>query len=178
MSDGNTKDWVDGVRGRTLRWLMTEEIRADLAILTGRVETMCASRGLALAMKSDRLYSRILDLVAARVERPQGILVGRDATQGSKPKGWTSEEEAIWQEWLETTLSPAVWNWEVFAGLDDAEMEWGVDAGRWREELVSLLPYWIVRSRDLFMEIDPRPIGAAMEEESVGSSAESGEVWR
>ena len=172
-------DWVDGVRGRTLRWMTSEEISVDLANLTARVEAMCKKRGLDLVVPSDRLYSRVMDLVAARIERPQGVLLRPATRSGPRPSGWGEEEAQIWSEWLEAALPHMTWEQEVFDGLDDVEMEWGVDAGRWREELVSLLPYWIVRSRDLLMDIDPRPIGVAMEEETITQYGEStGEVWK
>jgi hypothetical protein len=156
-------NWIDNSRGRTLRWMESEGISQDVAVLTDRVRAMCQRRGLEMALEPNQIYSRIMDLLAARFENPQGVLCVRSA-HGAAGGSWSKEEEQVWIAWLHGQLSPEAWTYEVFDGLDEAEMEWGKETGRWREELMSIVPYWIARSRDLLSAIDPRPIGSIDEE--------------
>jgi hypothetical protein len=152
-------DWLEGVRGATLRALWSEGVSNDIGAVTDAIRDMCKRRGLELDPTPNQLFSRILDYIAAHMEARDTQEVIYRGSRSTGPAGWTAEDERIWMEWLTESLSPEAWEKEVLQPVFECDvLWWECRAPRWRMELLVYVRGWVRRSRDLLAEIDPRPI--------------------
>lgn len=175
------KGWVDGERGRYLRSLWApnpyEEIVAlDLMRIVAATEAHLKKYGLCFAIPTDNVFQALVDFLRTRLESPLERVRGprRKVTQ---PTGWKEEDERIWIEWLEQmVLTSVTWN-RICDGPTRSKGIWEEAAGRWREEWLSYLPYYVERSRDILQEIDPRPWEDSSDWNG-GATGPGDEEWR
>lgn len=96
------------------------------------------------------IYSRLVNFIELRNNNPYARINSLSVMK-QNPLGWNQSDEAIWMEWLQTTVFPPNW-WKK-------ELHYFYDSDRMisvLEEFHSYLPYFIERSKDKLAEIDPR----------------------
>ena len=74
----------------------------------------------------------------------------------SKPAGWKTEDEQIWQDWLADKITLDVWRALIDRVFGTDERFWEAPVAGWRDEVFSFVPYWVQRSPNIVAVYDPR----------------------
>ena len=128
----------------------------DLFCVAEAIAAFVERRGGALVMTPRQLTWKLIQYVEMRGHVPWHEIAYRGGRAAIKPKGWTADNERIWQDWITYTFELEDWTREVIQpifGTDVREWEPGVE---WRMELLEFLRHWIRRSIAIVEEFDPR----------------------
>lgn len=95
------------------------------------------------------IYSRLVSFISLRNKYPYAQ-IDSSSVMKRNPPGWNQSDEAIWMEWLQTTVFPPSW-WRKELQYCDSDRMLSI-----LDEFHSYLPYFIERSKEKLAEIDPR----------------------
>lgn len=136
-----------------------DNIHRDSVELAQRVQQLITEHlGLSMAVSRGALIAAIRQYAEARqwwgpynvrVDGPRDIYI---------PEGWSTHDEDVWKWWLYDKVNEDVWDSVVIDPVFGTDIRvWERNGTEWREELMSYLPHWCVRSLAIVSRVDPLP---------------------
>jgi hypothetical protein len=136
-----------------------DDVRCDAAALAAQIESLVKDRlGMSMTLTrralaaiirryaEDRCWAGPYDV---RIFEPGDLFV---------PDDWSTHDEDVWQWWLNDKVTPEVWSSVVTGPVFGTDIRvWERNGTEWREELLSYLPMWVVRSTAIVSRVDPLP---------------------
>jgi len=127
----------------------------DLAYLAELLNERIRHAGAMPELSDERLTRQLVAYVGMR-HRHRWHEISAPQHARSKPVGWKSDDEHIWQDWLTDTITLDDWRSLIGRVFGTDERFWEVPVAGWREEVYAFLPFWVQRSAQLVAGYDPR----------------------
>ena len=125
--------------------------------------------GAELEMKPVAIVRQILNYLVQR-SRKSCLQMPHSRRSSSEPADWTDYHEGVWMEWLDKTFDEKQWHTEVLDRVFGSDRRiWEAPIEGWREDITTLLPFWVRRSMAIVEKEEPFLI----QSESEGSEEEA-----
>jgi hypothetical protein len=156
-----------------------EEMRADARNMAGRIVQILDQYGIWLAVSPGMLSSMIRQYAEARRWSSAYNVRILPTDRSTKPTGWTTHDEDVWQSRLSDCITDVVWATEIIDPVFGTDVRvWERNGSDWRYELLAYVPLWASRSFAIVEKYDPLPRAeeeAAIEAAIAMEEADSGE---
>ena len=118
----------------------------DIERIVECLERSLQRRKLVLDLPRVRLIRQILSYLTLR-EAYHSFNITNPRHVSRSPTGWTEEDEAEWQYYLDKEFSSDMWQQEILDVIFGTDVRtWEAPFLEWRMELYGFLPLWIQRS--------------------------------
>jgi hypothetical protein len=154
-----------------------EVVAADTARVAQAISALARENGITLRFRENELYRELTHYVWLRL---RGF--GPDEIRGQRgrwPTDWDDTKERIWIDWIRSYAAPAtVWPrmvWDVAFGRNETAL-WEDACCGWREDVVAMFPYWVVRDPARLYAIDPTPMEIASYADEIRAAMEASDA--
>lgn len=124
------------------------------------IQQLIQRKGVRPELNTLALARQILLYVTLRRNGGRALQICGPRYAVKKPAAdWDDVKESVWQEWVWNAFSPVLWNacvMEPVFGRGNCH-EWELACVGWRDEIYTMLPWWIERDAQIVHAYDGTP---------------------